>query len=187
VALRRAASVTRPGFAGGGLGRWETRKNAGHKNMSDRKLASYFTNENPRKVWCLVDDAPEWLKDAVHAAHNDDMPNDWIYEECRAICDAIDCNDNDLAECGEDDHNLHEYADGRVDIYTKVLYQWQADMCHTDCYSYAETALADSGSETATGEKRVQILQYEVIRAIAACILNAWREDADNAGEEDES
>lgn len=145
------------------------------------KLAPFFTTENPRKVWILVDDAPEWLKDAVREAHQGDMPNDWIYSEIRDVCQAIDDGDLGLDDCGDPDHDkIHEYADGAVDIYTKGLYQWQADMCLTDTYSYAEEQLSEFGGEASTGEKRISALQYCAIEAIAVTVLNAWREALDD-------
>jgi hypothetical protein len=36
------------------------------------------------------DDAPEWLRDAVREAHQDDPPNDWTYGEAQAACEALD-------------------------------------------------------------------------------------------------
>jgi hypothetical protein len=165
--------------------------------MSDRKLASYFTTvervtPNTRlQVWCLTDAAPQWLRDAVYAAHYDgkDLPNDWIYSEVRDVCLAIDDEQFDANEDYRQDHGqIHEYADAAVDIYTRGLYQWQADMCQTDTYAYAEERLADMGSDDAKGEKRVAMLQYCAIEYIAETVVNAWAEslDADDDQEEND-
>lgn len=151
------------------------------------KLGLFFTNDNDRKVWSLTDERPEWLYDAVHAAHSNgsDLPNDWIYSVVRDVCRAIDDDElsADLAD-SDDDGRLHEWVDGQVDIYTKALYQWQADMCQTSLYSEAEERLSDMGSEGTTGEKRVAALQYNAIESIAQTVLSAANENADEGEDE---
>src|SRR5215472_11134227 len=81
----------------------------------------------------LAEGRPEWLYDAVRDAHQGTLPNDWIYEECRAAVKAFD--DEVLTD---DDDSDHEYADGRVDTYTKDLFQWAANFCLTDTWAEAE-------------------------------------------------
>lgn len=71
-------------------------------------------------------------------------------------------------------------------MYTKALYQWQADMCHTDTYAYAEERLEDMGSASAKGEQRVAALEYCAIEYIAETILAAWQEHVIDAADESE-
>lgn len=116
----------------------------------------------------LSDDAPEWLKDAVQEAHAGTFPNDWIYAECASAYEAI----KDGAITDED--SIHEYADGQVDVYTKDLYQWGADMCLTDLYSQAEDEANDLGDdEVGETEKRFAMIQYCAIAFIARTMLEA--------------
>jgi hypothetical protein len=122
------------------------------------------TRDNGEQFYRLTDDAPAWLRQAVQNAHHDDFPNDWIYEECAVAYDA--CEDHTLAD--EDD--LHDYADSRVDVYTKDLYQWQADMCLTNTFSMAENTAQDCGSTMAPAT-----IQYFAIENIARAILDAYR------------
>jgi len=152
--------------------------------MSTPKLVTYFTNDNERKVWCLVPDSPQWLHDAVYAAHQGDGPNDWIYEECRAACNFID---HDLDGYADAHDAVAEYSDGRVDIYTKDLYQWQADFCCTTTYAAAEDSLSDIGSDSDKAEKRVQILQYCAIEYIAQTMISAHTAALAEEEDEDES
>lgn len=149
------------------------------------KLGSFFTNDNPRKVWSLTDDRPQWLQDAVYAAHSNgaDAPNDWIYSVCRDVCREIDDETLTADLADEDDSGrIHEWVDGQVD-YTQALYQWQADMCLTDCYANAESSLNDLGMSKATGEQRVAALQYQAIEAITQTILSAAN---DNPNDDDD-
>ena len=117
----------------------------------------------------LRDDAPEWLQDAIREAHQGTMPNDWIYAECEAAWDAYTDQ-----EARPDEH---EHADGRVDVYTKALYQWAADMCLTDLYSEAEQSAAELGPEGDMSQ-RLTSLQYCAIEMIAATIWDAIEANA---------
>lgn len=124
---------------------------------------SYWANDNPRKVWTLTDEAPEWLQDAVYEAHQGTLPCDWIYEECKAAFDA------EL----EDEDAVHEHADSRVDIYTKNLAQWYADMCLTSTYGYAEDEAKDMGCADGDINRQLMAIQYCAIRFIASTIMQA--------------
>ncbi len=108
----------------------------------------------------LADDAPEELRQAVEAAHAGTLPNDWIYDECKAAFEAA-LNDN----------NVHEYADSRVDIYTHSLYRWAADMVGTDLYTNAEEEAEDLQSADSSIEDRIRTVQYRVISHIALCFV----------------
>jgi hypothetical protein len=118
----------------------------------------------------LVEDRPQWLQDAVRDAHQRTLPNDWIYEECRAAVEAFDAGD-----LRDDDDSVHEHADGRVEIYTKALYQWAADMCLTDTWAEAEQEAKDIGMPEET-EKRLACIQYAAIRRIAQMMYAACAE-----------
>lgn len=135
------------------------------------KLASYFTTENPRKVVCLSEDAPTWLKAAVYKAHNGDAPNDWIYAECQAAACAID-----EGSLKDDDNDAH--AEAQVDIYTKDLYQWAADMCLTSTYGQAQEYVEDMSMPEDTLD-RIRAFQYAAILTIAQTIVQAWEENRD--------
>ena len=148
--------------------------------MTMKKLGSFFVTgkrNNGETFVSLKDERPEWLHDAVHTAHGSDLPNDWIYRECEAACDAID--EGSLT----DDDSVHEYADSRVDIYTRDLYQWAADMCLSDTYAGAESEAGDFLGEESDTIKRLSAIQYCAIGAIARIIM---REAEENAGDETE-
>ena len=140
-------------------------------------FASHFitkTRENGKTFVTLADDRPDWLQEAVREAHQGTLPSDWIYAECKAAAEAFD--EGVLDNC-EDDDSVHEYVDGRVDVYTQALYQWAADFCTTETFSAAEQEAKDMGLPEET-EKRIACIQYAAIRHIAdtmreACIKAA--------------
>lgn len=139
-------------------------------------IASYFksgTRDNGERFVTLTDERPEWLQDAVRDAHRGTMPNDWIYDECRAAVEAFE--DQTI----EDEDDVHEYVDGRVDVYTKALYQWAADFCLTDTWSEAEVEAAEFGEIPET-ERLIAQIQYCVIRYIAEVMRNACVDAAEN-------
>jgi hypothetical protein len=87
--------------------------------MTTTTLAAYFqrrTREDGSTYVTLAEDRPEWLYDAVRDAHDGELPNDWRYQICSAIVDA-------LADGAEPE----EIADSLVDVYTHDLLAWLSD------------------------------------------------------------
>ena len=72
--------------------------------------------------YALADDAPEWLRDAVHDAHGSLMPDDWTYAVCAHVVDAIVDGEADEWELGR--AVRYELADSLSDIYTADLLAW---------------------------------------------------------------
>lgn len=150
--------------------------------MSD--FAKHFetkTRDNGERFTSLKDDRPEWLQDAVYAAHQGTMPNDWIYAECLAAIESFDADEL------SDEDNVHEFADARVDVYTKALYQWATDMCLTDTWAKAEGEVEDCGGMLDESiEKRIAIVQFYAIRFIAETMQAACAEASKETEEESE-
>jgi hypothetical protein len=139
----------------------------------ETKLGDYFKKLDRKPEGCasravtLADNRPEWLHDAIREAHVSDLPNDWIYEECQAACDAIDAGDL------KDDDAIHEYADGRVDIYTRARFDWAAQFCLSDTYADAESEDNDCGGDDSDVAERFGRIQYFAIARIARILLDA--------------
>lgn len=148
------------------------------------KLATFFKKLARKPEGCasravtLKANRPDWLHDAIRTAHASDLPNDWIYEECQAACDAID--EGSLT----DEDSIHEYADGRVDVYTKARYDWAAQFCLSTTYADAESEDNDCGGEGSDVAERLGRLQYFAIARIARTILEAHDEQKDEQDEE---
>jgi len=87
-----------------------------------RTLAAAFehrTRDNGETFYALRADSPEWMKDAVQAAHGGMLPNDWRY---RAISDAA----QRMSECGEDSDEFTVPQEGydEPDPYTNDRIAW---------------------------------------------------------------
>jgi hypothetical protein len=139
-------------------------------------LARWFetrTRANGEAFVTIKDDAPEWLRGAVRDAHAGDLPSDWIYAECQAACEAID--EGTLSD--EDD--LHQHADDRVEIYTKALFAWAADMSGTTTWASAEEEAEEVGSNTGGCEERIRAIQFFAIKSIASSMLEAVAANTD--------
>lgn len=120
----------------------------------------------------LADDAPAWLEDAVREAHQGDLPNDWVYAECRAAAEAFDAGD--LAAVEDNDDCVHDHADARVEVYTRELYQWAADLCLTDTFAAAKGEATDVGLPE-DPEDQLKAIQYAAIRHVADVVRQACR------------
>jgi hypothetical protein len=139
------------------------------------KVSEWFVTgkrDNGDSFVSLKDGRPDWLQEAVHEAHGGNLPDDWIYAECEAACEAID--NGDL----KDEDALHEHADGRVDVYTKARFEWAAQFCLTDLYSTAEGEAEEMGDTSDVTEK-LGLIQYHAIYHIAATMLQAVAEATD--------
>jgi hypothetical protein len=134
------------------------------------KTARYFETrkrDDGDEFVTLKDETPEWLTDAVREAHAGDLPNDWIYAECRAACEAID------EGTVSDEDDLHQHADGRVEVYTKDLFAWATEMCGTTTWASAEEEAEEVGSNTVGCEERIRAIQFFAIRNVASSMLEA--------------
>jgi hypothetical protein len=143
-----------------------------------------FTRDNPRGVWTLKDDSPDWMRDALRDAHTDGrLPDDWIYENCRAMVDSI-------ADCeSADDCDTCEIADGCVDICTADLTKWLASsLCNIEaCEEAVSEGLA---SEDADLVKRMSVGQYILLDRACAALISAIDTQAtacDDAAAEEEN
>lgn len=147
------------------------------------KLADCFTRDNPRKVISLKEEFHDsWLRDAIYEAHGGLLPDDWVYEECFAACEAIDEENLSAA-----DGSVHEYADARVDVYTSVLFHWAADHCTSNVFANAEAEAEDLGVKDAEDTNaRLGLIQFCAIARIAQTMLDAYEENGASEKEANE-
>jgi len=74
----------------------------------------------------LKDGSPEWMRDAILAAHGDMFADDWRYAFCEEAADALmDADDPDDAEI-------------EADIYTHDLTGWLHSLAGRAGYCFAE-------------------------------------------------
>ena len=138
-----------------------------------------FTKDNPRKVWALKDDAPDWLRDAVYAAHGGSLPDDRTYELCRdAMCWI---NEND-GEPSEDD--IHAEADNAVPVYNSERAAWLAE--DASRFEEIDSVAAEFGSESASTFDKIGMAMFAEIEGVYRTLFDAWSEYADSIESEDD-
>lgn len=130
------------------------------------------------------DGAPMWLLEAVSKAHQGVLPSDWVFAECQAAAERIDEGDEGALMYGE---WITEHAEGRVDVYTKQLFQWATDFCLTELFADAEERAEDVNELRADTAKRLGVIQFCAIDAIARTMLEAFNEQCDEDEDEDET
>lgn len=93
------------------------------------------TATDGQRLVTFHDDAPDWVRAAVREAHDGEWPNNWRFEVCAQMLEALAEHlgdspwrsaDNAVAEFEESDAYT-ELIDGMVDTGHKALAQWLAD------------------------------------------------------------
>lgn len=102
------------------------------------------------KFYKLADGSPEWMTDAVHAAHGDMMPDDWRYQFILKVASAIaDLDDGNPDDDRDIDDLRHEAVDGAVSVYTSDLTAWLAS--HVERVGYCDEAFSEGLASIGTG------------------------------------
>lgn len=136
-----------------------------------RPNGEYFTK--------LREPYPEWMKEAIHAAHQavdcDLLPNDWVYSACDEAAGTLADRDPD-----EWEDAAGEFADNAVEPYTEQLYLWSAD--HGAFRNLIEEAREELGPGE-SHEHEIQMGQYLAYERIYHAIREAIEEQAKGEGD----
>lgn len=100
-------------------------KKGGLNKLADKALKQFKTikRTNGEKVWVTKSTCPKWIKEMIHDAHGDFMPDDIKYQ---FIIDAL----RDLSDCLCEDQDeiiseyLHQWCEGY--IYNNERTAWLA-------------------------------------------------------------
>lgn len=132
--------------------------------------------DNGETFTMLADDRPEWLQDAVMAAHDDEMPNDWRYNLCALLVAALD----EITEYRDDVDGFRDHAvetidaDNYTDVYTDDLIGWMNSARTT----YADQVIADYGANPGTTLADVLIAaQHRCIEGMVSVLADAYAEN----------
>lgn len=101
--------------------------------MTHYKLAACAFNDSLEQrersdgspFYCLKDNAPEWMIEAVRSAHNGMMPNDWSYSLIYRIADYIASTFEDETSSTIDEI-IAEAADYAIPDYNGQRMDWLA-------------------------------------------------------------
>lgn len=115
------------------------------QEMATLLAGAFETRHRPdgETFTALRDDAPEWMRDAVHAAHGDMLPDDGIFRMCESAAECI-------AEADDPEDAAHEWADGEVSCYHAARVAWLAAAPITRL-GRCDDALEEHGSDAARG------------------------------------
>jgi hypothetical protein len=116
--------------------------------------------DNGDTFYKLADGSPEWMTDAVRAAHGDMMPDDWRYRFIREVASAV----SEVADDEDLDDARHEAVDAIVDVYNARLAAWLGS--HSARLGYCDEAMEEYGAAIALDggiAKLMQLGQYREI------------------------
>lgn len=134
----------------------------------------------------LKDGSPQWMTDAIHAAHDaidGRLPNDWIYEACESIASTMDGYGADDADGMRD--NEHEICDGLVDVYNSARLAWLAD--HLGNADLCDEACRDLGSPNADTFDRIGLGQFLAYTRVFGALCDAFTERGEEIESEDDA
>lgn len=152
-----------------------------------RALADAFehkTRDNGEGFYCLKDGSPDWMQDALHAAHDggDMMPNDWSYRFASQMADHIAetleyAPDNDLSDI------VSEGADILVPAYNSDRLAWLAS--HTSRVAFVDDAAEELGIAPDGGiMAMIGTGIYTELQMIGAALVEAIEAQVDEDEEE---
>jgi hypothetical protein len=114
--------------------------------------------DNGDTFYKLADGSPEWMTDAIHAAHGDMMPDDWRYACIRSVASAV----SEVADDEDMDDARHEAVDSAVDVYNARLAAWLGS--HSARLGYCDEAIEEGMCDPTRGVSAIlQAGQYAEI------------------------
>lgn len=145
------------------------------KQLADAFIAD--DREDGTRFYKLRDGSPQWMTDAIHAAHGDILPLDWIYEQCHCVADKMT-----EYEPEQWDDSVSEWADSLVDVYNIDRARWLA--LDLEIANFVDEAVEEFGHSDQGVFGDIGMGQYKLLEQIAYAMLNAVNEQAEAADEE---
>jgi hypothetical protein len=118
-----------------------------------------------------TDDRPQELQDAIYEAHEQQLPNDWIFGTFADLLQKVEEYDCENIEQLED--YRHEIVDSYVDIYTHDLTKW---LHENQALSYLEDACDGFVSEDGAWQLLARA-QYNAIDEVMRCVIDVLSKD----------
>lgn len=100
------------------------------------------TREDGTSFVRKADNAPEWVADAIYAAHGGMLPDDTKYSMVSEVADAIE---EALSYDEDPDDARHERVDGLVPVYNRDRVTWLAS--HLTRAGYVDEARREFGGD----------------------------------------
>lgn len=125
-------------------------------------------------ITILQDTAPKALRDSVHQAHGDRLPDDWIFDKYVEILERL--AEYELTNVDSLEENRAEIVDGLVDVYTSDLTAW-LNKDNRNVY-YLTEAQEEYGQQE-DGFKLLAMAQYMAINEIYSEVVSYLRAQVD--------
>lgn len=142
----------------------------------DRALVT-GKRDNGEDFYKLRDEAPQWMIDAVHAAHGDMLPDDWKYKMIADLASSLAELDDDATQ----DAIERAIYELEAPVYTAQLVDWLGSGGRI---SYADEVLEDGGAKTITD--LMQAGYQRELAEVANLLCDALAEAAADEASSDE-
>jgi hypothetical protein len=144
------------------------------------QLAAAFiadTRTNGATFYKLKDGSPEWMTDAISAAHGDFMPDDWRYAAIRDVAGSM--------QYSEEPEDGFEECDGLVDVYNSGLTAWLASSISRAEYVNEAVAEFEYPDDIFKALQYGQLAEYrEIWGALYSFLSDMAEEEEEDEGEE---
>ncbi len=130
------------------------------------KIDFYFdffdvVEKNGKNITIYKDNAPQELIDAIHEAHGDRLPDDYIYQWFKNILS--DLSDYSIETQEDIDEAMGEIIDSNISVYTSDLTEW-LNTNNNNVY-YLSEVLDEYGSKL-DGFQLLSIAQCKAIQEV---------------------
>lgn len=125
------------------------------------------TRDDGSTYYSFRDGSPDWMTEAVYAAHDEELPNDWRY----SVCNFLAQNLAKYATADEARDNIGDLADAQATIYTSDLLNWYA--ARPGRLDYADQADLEIGDHGALIGDRLHLGHRYAIEQMAAVLIDA--------------
>ena len=130
-------------------------------------------SDGQKTYYVIRTGSPDWMVDAVRAAHDDELPNDWRYSICNYLTQNI--AEHETADAARD--NAGELAESQATIYTSELLSWYAE--RPGRLDYAEQAEETFGHDPgATTGDRLHMGHHYAIEQMVHILISACEQKA---------
>jgi hypothetical protein len=131
------------------------------------------TREDGSTYYTIRDGSPDWMIEAVMAAHDEELPNDWRYSVCNFL--AQNLAEYDSAE--EAYEHVGELAESQSTVYTSELLSWYAERpSRLDYADQAEENMGYGHDPGAITGDRLHLGHYYAIQQMAELLISACEE-----------
>lgn len=148
------------------------------RDLAGAFVAGPTQRENEETITTLRDGSPEWMRDAVYAAHDAlgyGLPNDWCYAACSEVASSL--ADHAPVDADAAREASHEVADGAVDVYHSARTKWLAD--HHANVSLVDQACEELGvASDASIYDRIATGQHGAYLSIVEALISACDSEA---------